>query len=226
VKGEFSTASKVAEDAVATARSFEASGAKWLHMVDLDGALAGQPVNDELIARTAAATKMKTEVGGGVRAMKDIESYLSRGIARVILGSVAVRRPALVREAVQNYGDAIAVGVDAEGGVVKASGWTESSDANYLDHAEAMANVGVSTIIYTDIARDGTLEGPNLEHLKKLKERLGSTVNITASGGIRNETDIQDLAAAGLYGAICGKSIYAGTLDLSAALKIGQAGAR
>lgn len=216
-KGEFSTVHKVAENPLETARKFQADGAKWLHMVDLDGAKDAKPQNTEIFCEIARETSLKVEVGGGIRTLETVEAYLSRGISRVILGSVAVRNPELVKTAVKEYGDKIAVGIDAKNGMAAVEGWLDTSEAYYLDLAKAMEQAGVSTIIYTDISKDGTLSGPNLQELEAINQAV--SCNIVASGGISNLDDIIALRKLGLYGAICGKSLYQGTLDLKEAIR-------
>lgn len=217
-KGDFATAEKVAEDPIATAQSFAEAGAAWLHTVDLDGAVEGRPVNKAVFEQIVRRTPLKVEVGGGIRNMDTIAAYLDAGVSRVILGSAALNDPALVAEAIELYGsDAIAVGIDARDGMVQAQGWLAASTVHYIDLARAMTEIGVETIIFTDISRDGTLAGPNLEQLTALQAAVGG--QIVASGGIRDLEDIKALRAAGLYGAICGKSLYKGTLDLAQAIQ-------
>lgn len=216
-KGEFSTVHKVAENPLETARKFEADGAEWLHMVDLDGAKDAKPQNTEIFCEIARETSLKVEVGGGIRSLETVEAYLSRGISRVILGSAAVRNPELVKMAVKEYGNQIAVGIDAKNGMAAVEGWLDTSAAHYLDLAKAMEQAGVSTIIYTDISKDGTLTGPNLQELDAINRAV--SCNIVASGGISNLDDIIALRKLGLYGAICGKSLYQGTLDLKEAIR-------
>ena len=163
-------------------------------------------------------TPLKVEVGGGIRSMDTIAAYLDLGVSRVILGSAALKDPALVAEAIEFYGsDAIAVGIDAKNGLVSAQGWLADSQMPYLELAKRMSEIGVETIIFTDISRDGTLSGPNLEQLAALQQAVGG--QIIASGGIRDLADIEALRQAGLYGAICGKSLYKGTLDLAQAIQ-------
>lgn len=220
-QGAFDTAEQVAEDSLSAARRFEAAGAEWLHMVDLDGARCGSPKNRALFLRVVRETGLKVELGGGIRTMSDIADYLEGGISRVILGSVALSRPELVRTAVAHYGDAVAVGIDARDGYARGGGWLEKSEVYFTELARAMADVGVRTVIYTDISRDGTLNGPNVAHYKALMDAVPE-VNIIASGGIRDINDIISLRDNGLYGAICGKSVYAGTLDLVEALRVGK----
>ena len=218
-KGDFGTVEKVAEDAVKTALAFKHAGACSMHMVDLDGAKNGGRPNRDLIMETAKASGLKTEIGGGIRDMDSVEDYLQNGLARVILGSAALSRPEFVREASKRYGDRIAVGIDAKNGFVSIHGWIETSEVSYLDFAKRMEDIGIRYIIYTDIDRDGTLEGPNFEHLAALQTAV--SCNIIASGGIKDIGHIEKLTAMGLYGAICGKSIYSGSLELKAAVTVG-----
>ncbi len=219
-QGDYATAQQVAKDPVETAVSFREAGAEWIHMVDLDGAKSGSLENREIFVAVAKESGLPVELGGGIRDMKSVEYYLERGIARVILGSAAIRDPAFVQEAVNAYGERVAVGIDAKNGKAAASGWLEQSELDYRDLARAMEQIGVRTIIYTDIAKDGTLAGPNLEQLEAIDAAV--SCNIIASGGIRSIEDIRALAVRGLYGAICGKSIYQGTLDLREAIEEGR----
>lgn len=217
VQGDFSTAHQVAADPLETALSFRQAGAKWLHMVDLDGAKEGRRVNEALFLKVARDSGLELELGGGIRTMEDITFYLENGISRVILGSVALRNPQLVRQAADQWGERIAVGIDARDGMVATEGWLAGSNVSYLDLAKAMEQAGVQTIIYTDIARDGTLSGVNLEQLEALSKAVNC--RIIASGGVRNLEDIRACKELGLYGAICGKSLYSGSLSLAEALE-------
>lgn len=217
-KGDFSTAHQVAEGALKTALDFEKAGAEWIHMVDLDGSLMKKRVNEKIFLSVAENTALKVEVGGGIRTMQDIDFYMSSGISRVILGSVALKDPELVKKAVNAYGDKIAVGIDAKNGYAAAEGWTQTSDIYFTDLAKKMEQCGVKTIIYTDISKDGTLSGPNLEQLDEINNAV--SCNIIASGGVTDIDDIKALKLLGLYGAICGKSIYSGSLDLKQALEV------
>lgn len=218
-KGDFGTAEKVAESPFETAARFRAAGARYMHMVDLDGAKTGERPNRDLILQTMHKSGLKTELGGGIRDMACVEDYLEHGIDRVILGSAALKDPAFVKEAVRVYDDHIAVGIDAKNGLVATQGWLETSDVSYLTFAKAMEDIGVKYIIFTDIDCDGMLGGPNLEQLADLQKAV--SCRITASGGIRDITHIQKLKEMGLFGAICGKSIYSGTLDLAQAVELG-----
>ena len=215
-KGDFSTAHQVAEDPLNTALAFFDSGAEWIHMVDLDGARTGQRKNSSIFIEIAKKSGLKVQLGGGIRDINTLEFYFSHGISRCILGSAAVKNPELIRSAVKAYGDKIAVGIDAVDGMVAAEGWLEISSQPYIEMAKQMEDIGVKTLIFTDIAKDGTLEGPNIEQLRALAAAV--SCNIIASGGIRDLSHICTLAQLNLYGAICGKSIYSGTLDLSSAI--------
>lgn len=217
-KGDFSTAGQVAENALDTAKEFENAGAEWIHMVDLDGSLQKKRVNTDIFLSVAENTSLKVELGGGIRTMQDIEFYLSGGISRVILGSVALKDPQLVKEAAGEFGNKIAVGIDAKNGYAAAEGWTQTSDIYFTELAKKMEQFGVGTIIFTDISKDGTLSGPNLAQLEEIDHAV--SCNIIASGGITNIEDIKALKSLSLYGAICGKSIYSGTLDLKEALEV------
>lgn len=217
-KGDYSTVHKVAENAVETALEFQNAGAKWIHMVDLDGAKDGKRVNSQIFLDVAKNTDLKIELGGGIRDMESIEYYLSNGISKVILGSVAVKNPEFVKEALKVYGDKIVVGIDAKNGMVKAEGWIDSSEIHYIELAKRMESFGVNTIIYTDIDQDGTLAGPNLNDLDQLAHAV--SCNIIASGGVANLKDIINLAEIDIFGAICGKAIYTGNLDLRLAIQI------
>lgn len=217
-KGDYSTVQKVAESPYIAAQRFADAGARWMHMVDLDGAKDAKLVNADLIADVAKSSGLSVEVGGGIRDMKAVEYYLSRGINKVILGSAAVKDPQFVVDAVKNYGDKIVVGIDAKDGMVRAEGWIDSSDINYIELAKRMEDVGVRTIVFTDIDQDGTLAGPNLKQLDDLVHQVDC--NIVASGGVAVLKDIINLAELDVYGAICGKAIYSGNLDLKLALEM------
>ncbi len=202
------------------AETFIKKGAKNLHMVDLDGAKDGTPVNFDVIKSVSQTGKLFTEVGGGIRDEKRIEDYLSLGVNRVILGTVAVRNFKFVEESVKKYGDKIAVGVDAREGKVAVSGWLETTEIDSLEFCKKLRDAGVKTVIYTDISKDGTLSGTNLEIYEKLSEIKG--LDIIASGGITFEDEIRKLASMNTYGAIVGKAVYAGRLDLERVLKIAK----
>lgn len=218
LRGNFATAEQVAEDVLSTAKQFARVGCTWVHMVDLDGSLQKKPVNTDPILQVVKHTPLKVEVGGGIRTMEDIAFYLDQGVDRVILGSVALKNPELVQQAVDAYGDKIAVGIDAKQGMVATEGWTEDSKMDFIDLAKAMEKMGVATIIYTDIGRDGTLSGPDVQGLDRLNKAVGC--NVIASGGVTTITDILVMKDKKMYGTICGKCIYKKTLDLREAVGI------
>lgn len=217
LRGDYTTAHQVAEDAVEAAESFRRSGADWVHVVDLDGAKDAVPKNSELIFRIQKGSGLKLEVGGGIRSMNTIDYYLSNGISRVILGSVAVDDPSFVREAVKKYADRIAVGIDAKDGMVAQNGWLQTSNVNYLELAKEMEQAGVKYIIFTDINLDGTLSGPNLDMLDEINHAV--SCSIIASGGVANMKDIVNLLDLNIYGVICGKAVYSGSLNLQSAIR-------
>lgn len=218
-KGDFSTVEKVASDYLETANGFESAGAEWIHMVDLDGAKEGRPVNTKIYTDVAEKTNLKVELGGGIRSLETIQEYLNMGISRVILGSVALKNPKLVRDAVEKFGsEKIVVGIDTMNGMVATEGWLETSDVNYIDLANQMIKSGVKYFIFTDISKDGTLSGVNREQLQALADGT-ENCNIIASGGVHTMDDIIACKEMGLYGTICGKSIYKGTLNLKEAIE-------
>jgi len=222
-KGDFATSHEVAPDPMAAAAAFKEAGASWVHMVDLDGAVAGRRENSEVFLRVAGESGLLVELGGGIRDMDAVNYYLSHGIQRVILGTAAMRRPELVAEAAARYGDRVAVGIDAKDGRVMVEGWLEEGGADYLSAASEMERLGAGALIFTDISRDGTLAGPNLEQLRALAEHVFCP--IIASGGVKGLEDIRALKGLGIYGAICGKAIYSGDLDLTEAFKVAEASA-
>ncbi len=219
-KGEFSTVHQVADSAGETARGFKAAGAEYIHIVDLDGALSGIGKNREVIREILSVEGLKAELGGGIRTMTDVEAAFELGIYRVIIGSAAVENPSFVQEAAEKYGERIAVGIDALGGMVKTRGWTVDSGVDYLEFSKKMEQSGVKTIIFTDIDCDGTLKGPSFEKLFKLNDTVDC--NIIASGGVTTVDDVLTLAKGKIYGAILGKAIYSGAIDLRDAIAAGR----
>lgn len=220
LKGDYSTAHKVAESPLETALAFQQQGASWIHMVDLDGAKDGVRKNHEIILNICKNTNLNVEVGGGIRDMEAVDFYLENGASRVILGSAAVKNKQLVVDAVKKYGEKIAVGIDAKDGKVCAEGWLDNSGVEFVDLAKEMEKIGVTKIIFTDISKDGMLSGPNLTQLDELKSSV--SCDIIASGGVSNLKDIINLAELNIYGAIAGKAVYTGDLNLGAAIKIGE----
>ncbi len=219
LKGDFGTVHQVAEDPIATARAFAAAGARYIHMVDLDGAKSGRRVNSDIVRAVAGETGLKVELGGGIRTMADLEEVFAMGVWRAVIGSAAVTDPDFVRNAAAKYGERIAVGVDARDGRVKTAGWIEDSGLDYIAFSKSMEALGVQTLIFTDIDTDGALSGPSWERLEALQAAV--SCRIVASGGVSNNRDIERLAAMGLYGVIIGKAYYAGTVDLRKAVETG-----
>lgn len=216
-KGDYGTAKEYSDHPVSVARSFLSAGAECVHIVDLDGARDGCAANAELIGEIVKSTSMFAEVGGGVRSIERIEKYLNCGVGRVILGTAAVKDPDLVKEAVRLFGDRIAVGVDVKDGFVAVSGWLEKAAERGVEFVKKMRDFGVKTVIYTDVSRDGMLAGTNMDAYRELSEIIG--IDVVASGGITTTDEIRELSEMNVSGAILGKALYEGRLDLSEALK-------
>lgn len=230
MQGDYAAVKTYSDDPVAVAKNFKSCGAGWLHAVDLDGAKAGEPRNFATVEKIVAATGLKTEIGGGIRTENAIRRYLDAGVSRVILGTAAVRNRAFTEEMIGRYGDKIAVSLDAKNGAVMLDGWLAGSgDADgdeYLRLAGEFAAVGLKTLIYTDISRDGMLSGIDADAYKKLVGITGGKTDIIASGGVTTANDIVDLRAAGVFGAIVGKALYEGKIALSECLTAAKGGAK
>lgn len=216
-KGDFSTTEQVAQDPLETARGFESVGAEMIHVVDLDGALAGRRHNSEIVTRIVKSVRCKIEMGGGIRNMKDMKTVERMGVHRMVIGSAAVSDPGFVEEAVAAYGDRVAVGIDAKDGLVRTHGWVEDSGEDAVEFAKKMEGLGIRTIIFTDIDTDGMLRGPSLDKLEALREAL--SCELIASGGVTNIEDIQQLKDLGMDGVIIGRAYYAGTINLGEAIR-------
>lgn len=216
-KGDYATAHKVAEDAVGTAKEFLSAGARLIHMVDLDGAKSGSRANYDVVRRVIDQTSAAVELGGGIRSMEDLRFVLGLGVSRAVIGSAAVRNPHFVKEAVSIFRERIAVGIDARGGTVRTDGWMNDTGEDYIAFARKMAGYGVKTIIYTDIEKDGMLEGPNFTQLEALRQAVSCV--IVASGGVSTLEDVRRLKVLGIDEAIAGKAVYTGALDLAAAIR-------
>jgi phosphoribosylformimino-5-aminoimidazole carboxamide ribotide isomerase len=222
-KGDYGTVQKVADSYMDTAHSFEKAGAEWIHMVDLDGAKDATQQNRDIFLDVAKNTGLKVEVGGGIRTLDTVEMYLSGGISRVIIGSAAVKNPELAKQAAREYKGRVAVGIDAKNGFVATEGWLETSNVYFVDLAVEMCKAGVEYFIFTDIDKDGTLSRPNHYKTKLLQQTLNPLGGkVIASGGIKTINNIKTLKKNGIYGAICGKSIYSGSLDLVQAVRIAK----
>jgi len=219
LRGDMDKATVFNDDPAAQALEFVAAGCEWLHLVDLNGAFAGEPVNAAAVEAILSQTKTPAQLGGGIRDMATIERWLDKGLARVILGTVAVENPALVREAAAAFPGKIAVGIDARDGRVATKGWAEVTDVDAVDLAKSYEDAGVAAIIYTDINRDGAMQGPNIEATAALARAV--TIPVIASGGVSSLKDLKDLRDCGapLNGAISGRALYDGALDLKEALK-------
>lgn len=211
-QGKFEDVTVYSNDPLAMAERFLQAGATHLHVVDLDGARMGNGYNKEVIKALVEQYPLKVQTGGGIRTMRDVEEKLSMGVDRVILGTVAVSNPEIVKEAVKIYGEKIAVGIDALNGRVAVQGWEKVSDVSALDLCFQMKEFGVKTIIYTDISKDGMMVGPNIESTKEIIDATG--LQVIASGGISSMVDLERAQKAGAYGAIIGKAIYQGNLSL------------
>ncbi|BAQ24051.1 1-(5-phosphoribosyl)-5-[(5-phosphoribosylamino)methylideneamino]imidazole-4-carboxamide isomerase [Streptococcus troglodytae] len=214
VKGDFEQETVVNDNVLDQASLFMEAGIQYIHVVDLDGALEGWAANRDLIAKMKEMTGLAIEVGGGIRTIEQIEDYLSVGINRVIIGSMAVKHPQFIKEALEKFGsDKIVVGIDAKNGMVATEGWLETSTVDYISLALEMEKMGVRLFVYTDVDRDGTLTGPNFEHYEKLIAHLTSA-KVIASGGIHALSDLEQLEKIGLAGTIVGKAYYNGNISL------------
>ncbi|MES5895119.1 MULTISPECIES: 1-(5-phosphoribosyl)-5-[(5-phosphoribosylamino)methylideneamino]imidazole-4-carboxamide isomerase [Bacillus cereus group] len=217
-QGEFSKETVMNEDPVAQALIFEKFGAKILHIVDLDGAIAGESVNLSVIERICRTVRIPVQVGGGVRSLAAVEKLLLVGVEKVILGTAALYDKAFLEEAVRLYKEKIIVGIDAKNGFVATRGWLDMSEISYIDLAKQMENLGVQTIVFTDISKDGTLAGPNFEQLELLQKSVG--VRLIASGGVASIQDVKKLNDMNIYGVIIGKALYEKTIDLEEVLQV------
>ena len=219
LRGDMDAATVFNDDPAAQARAFAAAGCAWIHVVDLNGAFAGEPVNGEAVAQILAAVSVPVQLGGGIRDRATIDDWLGRGIARVVLGTAAVRDPALVENAARAWPGRIAVGIDARDGRVAVEGWAETADMTALDLARRFADSGVAAIVHTDIDCDGAMGGPNVAATAALAGAVA--VPVIASGGVAALDDLRALkAAAALDGIICGRALYDGRIDLAAAIEV------
>jgi phosphoribosylformimino-5-aminoimidazole carboxamide ribotide isomerase len=219
-KGDYAQMTVYNDDPTAVARDFLASGATHMHVVDLEGAKSGETPNIDTVAALSAIKGLFVEVGGGIRSMAVIERYLAAGVSRVILGTAAVTDETFLKEALAKYGDKIAVGVDIKDGMVAIKGWTEKSELDAFDFVAKLERLGVSTIICTDISKDGAMKGANHALYRELTARFG--VNVIASGGVSSMEDVKKLVDLGIYGAIIGKAYYTGAIDLREAIEVAK----
>ena len=217
LKGDYAQMTVYSDDPVSVAKDFAAAGASHIHLVDLEGAKLGRPANLDSIRAIVETTGLFAEVGGGIREMETVDSYLAIGVSRVILGTAAVKEPDFLKAALQKYGEKIAVGVDLKDGYVAIKGWTETSDLKAEEFFERMQNLGVKTIICTDISRDGAMKGANRALYRELSEKF--SIDLIASGGVSSMEDVTALTAMRLHGAIIGKAYYIGAVDLKEAVE-------
>ena len=216
-KGDYNQMTVYSDDPVSVAKDFAAAGASHIHLVDLEGAKIGRPANLDTIAKIVAETCLFAEVGGGIRDMATVDSYMSIGVSRVILGTAAVKDPNFLKAALAKYGEKIAVGVDLKDGYVAIKGWTETSGLKAEEFFERMQNLGVKTIICTDISRDGAMKGANRALYRELSAKFD--IDLIASGGVSSMEDVTALAEMKLHGAIIGKAYYIGAVDLKQAVE-------
>ncbi|MCK8464721.1 1-(5-phosphoribosyl)-5-[(5-phosphoribosylamino)methylideneamino]imidazole-4-carboxamide isomerase [Aliiroseovarius sp. S1339] len=220
LRGEMEAATVFNDDPAAQARVFQDAGCEWIHLVDLNGAFAGEPVNGAAVEAILAAIDVPAQLGGGIRDMATIEGWIEKGLARVILGTVAVENPDLVREAARAFPGKVAVGIDARNGRVATKGWAEETDVMVTDLAKSFEDAGVAAIIYTDINRDGAMQGPNVQATADLARAV--SIPVIASGGVSSLDDLRALKNCGakLDGAISGRALYDGAIDLNDALNV------
>lgn len=226
LRGDMDTATVFSDDPAGQARAFAAAGCEWLHVVDLNGAFEGQPVNADAVGAILDAVDMKVQLGGGIRDMKTVEGWLNRGVSRVILGTAAVRDPELVRQACRAFPGRVAVGIDARDGRVAVEGWSQVSDITALDLAKRLEDAGAAVLVHTDVARDGAMRGPNIEATLTLARAV--TTPVIVSGGVSSMDDLAALKAAGegvIEGAISGRALYDGRIDPGAAVALLAGGA-
>ncbi len=219
-KGDYTQMTVYSEDPVSVAADFKRAGATHIHLVDLEGAKSGETPNLSVVSAIARTSGLFSEIGGGIRSMETVSRYLSAGVSRVILGTAAVRDPAFLREAVETYGERVAVGVDIRDGRVAIHGWTETTKLDVYDFCREMQTIGVKTVICTDISKDGAMQGTNRALYRELSRRF--SIDFVASGGVSSLDDIRALRDMGLYGAIVGKAYYTGAIDLREALEVAK----
>ena len=219
-KGDYAQMTVYNDNPVEVAKDFAACGATRIHLVDLEGAKNGTTPNFETVTAIKAQTGLFCEIGGGIRNMDTIDRYLAAGVDRVILGTAAVTEPGFAEQAVAKYGEKIAVGIDIRDGFVAIKGWTEKSEENALDFSEKMQNIGVKTLICTDISKDGAMQGTNHDLYRELSQQFD--MNIIASGGVSSMDDVERLSKLDIHGAIVGKAYYTGAIDLKKAIEVAK----
>ncbi len=220
VQGKFDSVTTYSDEPFTMALKWASCGAEYLHVVDLDGARTGRPINHELIGKISSSIDIPVQIGGGIRSFETIEDLFNRGVSRVILGTSVVKNPELVEKALRKFKNKIAIGIDAKGGKVSVDGWEKNSDVDALELAKKVESIGAVTIIYTDISRDGMLKGPNLFAMERMATSVG--IDVIASGGVGCLEDVKNLKETGVFGVIIGKALYTGNVDLTQAIKIAR----
>lgn len=216
IQGDFQQSQIFSEHPVETALQWQQQGAEWLHLVDLDGALTGRPENRKVVGEIVKALSIPVQLGGGIRSMAYAEDMLSLGVTRIILGTSALADEKFTKSVIQSYPTRVAVSLDAKNGFVAVKGWTEVTNKKAVEVANHLASYGLTTIVYTDIAKDGMMSGPNFEELMVMQQETG--LDLIASGGVSTPQDVAKLSVMGLYGAIIGKALYTGAIDLGQVL--------
>lgn len=217
IQGDYNKEVVYDDSPVKMAQQWEAKQAEFIHIVDLDGAKSGQSINESIIIDIAKSVNVPIQVGGGIRSMETVQTYLDNGVNRVIVGTAAIENPDFLKEAVETYGERIVVSLDAKEGYVATDGWTDTSDVRALDIVKDLEKLGVKTIVYTDIAKDGMLQGPNLAEQQAINE--ATTIDVIASGGVTTREDVDQLKQLDLYGAIVGKALYDGKVTFEELIK-------
>ena len=212
IQGDYNREKVYSDSPVDMAKQWEAKGAEFIHIVDLDGAKSGKSINEDIIIEIAKSVNIPIQVGGGIRSMETVKTYLDNGVNRVIIGTAAIEDESFLKEAVEVYSERIVVSLDAKNGYIATDGWTDTSDVLALDLAKKLETIGVKTIVYTDIAKDGMLQGPNLEEQKAINE--ATKMDVIASGGVTTKEDVENLKQLNMYGAIVGKALYDGKITL------------
>jgi phosphoribosylformimino-5-aminoimidazole carboxamide ribotide isomerase len=218
IQGDYNKETVYSDSPEETAKQWESKGAEYLHIVDLDGAKTGESKNEAFIKTIADKAAIPIQVGGGIRSIETVEKYISAGVSRTIIGTAAITNPDFLKEAIQKYGDKIAVSIDARNGYVATEGWTKNSETKAIDLVKELEKIGLKTIVYTDILKDGMLKGPNFEELQAVNE--ATSMDVIASGGVSSKEDIARLKSMNIYGAIVGKALYDGTVELENLLEV------
>lgn len=217
IQGDYNQESVYSNSPVDMAKQWEEKGAEFIHIVDLDGAKSGNSTNKDVIQKIAQTVNIPVQVGGGIRSLEIIDAHINNGVNRVIIGTAAIQDPDFLKAAVEKYGDKIVVSLDARNGFIATDGWTDTSEVKALDLVKDLEKIGVKTIVYTDIAKDGMLQGPNLDEQKTINE--ATTIDVIASGGVTTKKDVENLQALNMYGAIIGKALYDGKLEFESVVE-------